>query len=86
MAGLLPLETSFAARQLHLGYRQLTSQAGPFPKLLRGHEFHYATVTRESSGDTLFDATTANGTSLPPMGLRRGKVMGSFAHIISVAP
>ncbi len=86
MAGLLPLETSFAQRKLHLGYRQLTSLGGPFPAKLRGHEFHYASIVSEGGGDRLFEAATANGTILPAMGLRRGNVMGSFAHIISVAP
>jgi cobyrinic acid a,c-diamide synthase len=85
MAGLLPLETSFAQRKLHLGYRQLTTLSGPLPARLRGHEFHYATVTKEGAGEPLFEAQTANGTQLPAMGRRRGKVMGSFAHIISVA-
>ncbi len=86
MAGLLPLETSFAARKLHLGYRQLTSLTKHFPTNLRGHEFHYATIINEGEGDRLFAATSANGTLLPSMGLKRGNVMGSFAHIISVAP
>jgi cobyrinic acid a,c-diamide synthase len=86
MARLLPLVTSFASRKLQLGYRQLTSLSGPFPKHLRGHEFHYATIVSEGDGDRLFDAKTANGTALPAMGLRRGNVMGSFAHIIGVAP
>jgi cobyrinic acid a,c-diamide synthase len=86
MAGLLPLETSFATRKLQLGYRQLTSLRGPFPSHMRGHEFHFATVVREGDGERLFEASTANGTALPAMGLARGKVMGSFAHIISVAP
>jgi cobyrinic acid a,c-diamide synthase len=86
MAGLLPLATSFATRKLHLGYRQLTSLGGPFPKHLRGHEFHYATIVSEDDGDRLFEASTANGTALSAMGLRRGHVMGSFAHIIGVAP
>lgn len=86
MAGLLPLHTSFATRKLHLGYRQLKALAGPFPASLRGHEFHYASVVSEGAADRLFEAQTANGTALPAMGLRRGNVMGSFAHIISVAP
>jgi cobyrinic acid a,c-diamide synthase len=86
MAGLLPLETSFQKRKLHLGYRQLTSHDPHLPKLLRGHEFHYATVLQEGSLPRLFDATTAANVDLPAMGLRKGKVMGSFAHIISVAP
>jgi cobyrinic acid a,c-diamide synthase len=86
MAGLLPLDTSFAKPRLHLGYRQLTTRTGPFPKALRGHEFHYASIVSEGEGDRLFDASSANGTTLPAMGLRRGNAMGSFAHIISVAP
>jgi cobyrinic acid a,c-diamide synthase len=86
MAALLPLKTSFATRKLHLGYRQLTSLSGPFPKHLRGHEFHYATIVSEGEADRLFEAQTANGIALPAMGLRRGIVMGSFAHIISATP
>jgi cobyrinic acid a,c-diamide synthase len=86
MAGLLPLETSFAQRKLHLGYRQLTSLSSALPKYVRGHEFHYASIIKEGDGDRLFEATTANGTTLPAMGLRRGNVMGSFAHMISLAP
>lgn len=86
MAGLLPLHTSFATRKLHLGYRQLTSLGGPFPTHLRGHEFHYASIVSEGDADRLFEAQTASGVALPAMGLRRGNIMGSFAHIISAAP
>jgi len=39
--GLLGLETSFAERRLHLGYRRARPAAEEF---LFGHEFHYATV------------------------------------------
>ena len=45
MAGLLPLGTSFAKRQLQLGYRRLTPKAGtPFGTSMRGHEFHFSTI------------------------------------------
>lgn len=84
MAGLLDLETSFATRKLHLGYRQLHADHGPFAGDWRGHEFHYATTTR-AVGDPLFTARDAAGTALPPMGLRRGRVCGSFAHVIDRA-
>lgn len=86
MAGLLPLETSFASRKLHLGYRQLETRSGPLPTRLRGHEFHYATILREGEADRLFKAATASGEALPAMGLVRGNVMGSFAHVIAPAP
>ncbi|MBU0780367.1 MAG: cobyrinate a,c-diamide synthase [Alphaproteobacteria bacterium] len=84
MAGLLRLDTSFAARKLHLGYRQLHAMHGPFAGAWRGHEFHYATTSR-AAGDPLFTAQDAAGDALPPMGLRLGRVAGSFAHIIDGA-
>ena len=84
MAGLLRLETSFANRRLHLGYRDLIPLGGPFQTPLKAHEFHYAT-TLKTAGATLFDAKTAEGTDLPPMGLRSGRVSGSFAHVIDAA-
>ncbi|MBC8038891.1 MAG: cobyrinate a,c-diamide synthase [Rhizobiales bacterium] len=87
MAGLLPLTTSFAKAKLHLGYRQLAALGGtPWTKPLRGHEFHYSTIASEGKADRLFTAADASGTTLPPMGLRRGLVMGSYAHVISEAP
>lgn len=81
MLGLLPLETSFKKRALHLGYRSLTPLGGPFASPLAAHEFHYATTVK-AEGPALFDATDAEGTRLKPMGLRHGRICGSFAHII----
>ncbi|MCR8725153.1 cobyrinate a,c-diamide synthase [Frigidibacter sp. ROC022] len=81
MLGLLGLETSFAARRLHLGYRRLHAEAGPFAGNWVGHEFHYAT-TLKAEGAALFSARDAEGTALAPMGLRAGRVSGSFAHLI----
>ena len=84
MAGLLGLETSFAARKLHLGYRHLTSLGGIFDGRLTGHEFHYAT-TLAAKGAPLYAACNAEGEELAPMGLRDGFVSGSFAHVIDRA-
>ena len=84
MAGLLALETSFAQRKLHLGYRDLEAAAGPFAGPWKGHEFHYATTLR-ADGDPLFEARDAEGNQLPHMGLVNGRVSGSFAHIIDRA-
>lgn len=86
MAGLLPLETSFAARKLHLGYRALelidSNPLGDRGARIRGHEFHYATITREGAGEPLFQASDASGSSLGPQGRRAGTVFGSFMHLI----
>jgi cobyrinic acid a,c-diamide synthase len=84
MAGLLPLSTSFARRKLHLGYRMLKSDGAlPFPRALKGHEFHYSTVESRGEATPLFSAADAQGHALGPMGLRKGRVMGSYAHIIA---
>lgn len=84
MAGLLPLDTSFARRRLHLGYRVVSAATGPFAGRWAAHEFHYASTLR-ADGPPLFTAVDAEGTALPPMGLRRGNACGSFAHLIDVA-
>ncbi|WP_040645006.1 cobyrinate a,c-diamide synthase [Rubellimicrobium thermophilum] len=81
MAGLLPLSTSFARRRLHLGYRIVETGAPPFAGRWAAHEFHYATVQREE-GRPLFRAWDAEGRPVGPMGLRQGRVCGSFAHLI----
>lgn len=87
MLGLLSLKTSFLHRQLHLGYRLLTPIGTlPWDAPLAAHEFHFARVVSEGDGDPLFEAEGADGTSLGPIGLRRGRTMGSFAHVIDTAP
>jgi cobyrinic acid a,c-diamide synthase len=86
MAGLLPVTTSFAAPKLHLGYRQLVPINAPWNMALRGHEFHYSNVISHGSADPLFHAKDAAGKDLGNIGMRRGKVMGSYAHLIAVAP
>ena len=86
MAGLLPLESSFAEPQLHLGYREAALlAAGPLGAggtSFRGHEFHYATVLDEGEGEVLFHCRDALGRSLGEVGRRRGKIAGSFIHLI----
>jgi len=84
MAGLLNLQTSFAERKLHLGYRHLTATTGPFPGHYHGHEFHYAT-TIAAEGTPLFVTRDATGAQCGDQGLIYGKVSGSFAHIIDSA-
>ena len=84
MSGLLPLATSFAERRLHLGYRTVQAACGPFAGRWTAHEFHYATILREE-GEPLFRAWDAEGAALGAMGLRKGRVSGSFAHLIDRA-
>ncbi|NMM45062.1 cobyrinate a,c-diamide synthase [Rhodospirillaceae bacterium KN72] len=86
MAGLLPLETSFAERRLHLGYRRavLRADLGPWAKGMRlvAHEFHYSTAPKEDTDAPLFSARDAMGIDLGSLGMVRGRVGGSYLHII----
>jgi cobyrinic acid a,c-diamide synthase len=88
MLGLLGLETDFAQRHLHLGYRTATLLA-PIPghaagRVLRGHEFHYASVVAQPD-PPLADISDAAGVPTAETGGRRGRVTGSFFHMIDVA-
>ena len=82
MLGLLPLETSFQQRKLHLGYRQLTPLSHHFNAPVMAHEFHYAS-TLKADGPALFAAKDADHADLGEMGLHLGRTCGSFAHIIA---
>jgi cobyrinic acid a,c-diamide synthase len=83
MLGALPLVTSFAERKRHLGYRRLRPMPGLFWNMeLSAHEFHYASTVSEGEADRVFSARDALGGTLEPAGLMRGKVAGSFMHVI----
>lgn len=82
MLGLLGLETSFAERRLHLGYRRASDEAG---RETFGHEFHYATVV--ANPDAPFaDIRDIAGTIAGDQGARRGNVTGTFFHLIDIGP
>lgn len=86
MLGLLPLETSFVKRRLHLGYRKLKPLVGvPWQMELRGHQFHYASIEREEGAERLFQVSDAIDDDLGLAGLRVGSVSGSFMHVIDFA-
>lgn len=84
MTGLLRLETSFAKRKLHLGYRKLSANGFAFGDTLMAHEFHYTSAISELGG-TLFEASDAMGAALGSSGLRSQNTMGSYMHVIDRA-
>ena len=86
MAGLLRLETSFAQRRLHLGYRRARlcgdCALGMAGTEILGHEFHYArTVT--IGDEALVDCRDAAGNTVSEAGAQRGSVSGTFFHAIA---
>ncbi len=89
MLGLLDLTTSFATRRLTLGYREARlvddNVLGAGGTVLRGHEFHYATISGPGTDAPLAEVTDAYGSAPKPSGSRRGNVSGSFFHLIAPA-
>jgi cobyrinic acid a,c-diamide synthase len=89
MTGLLGHATSFAQRQLQLGYRQARlladSPIGSAGSAVRGHEFHYATLISSGDDAPLIDLTDGQGRALGSCGGRRGRVSGTFFHAIAQA-
>jgi cobyrinic acid a,c-diamide synthase len=88
MLGLLGLVTSFERRKMHLGYRLATLLA-PMPgqgagSLLRGHEFHYSTIL-DQPDPPLAQVLDAEGNEVAESGSHRGRVTGSYFHLIAEA-
>lgn len=86
MAGLLGLVTSYEKRKMHLGYRRAELVAG-MPgfgpgAVLRGHEFHYSTILDQPDAG-LARVTDAEGAEVVETGSVRGRVSGTFFHLIA---
>jgi cobyrinic acid a,c-diamide synthase len=87
MTGLLGHSTSFAKRKLNLGYREARVRAdspiGLARTIVRGHEFHYATLMAAGSDEALVELADAQGRDVGTAGGRRGHVTGTFFHAIA---
>jgi len=89
MTGLLGHATSFAQRRLHLGYRTARllcdSVLGATGAIVRGHEFHYASLRSAGDDAPLAELADAEDRPLGKAGGRRGRVTGTFFHAITTA-
>jgi cobyrinic acid a,c-diamide synthase len=89
MVGLLGVETSFEKRRMTLGYREacIASKCalGGVGSVLRGHEFHYATIVASGTDDPFAYVRDVYGAPEASSGSRRGWVTGSFFHVIAEA-
>ncbi|WP_072394789.1 cobyrinate a,c-diamide synthase [Hyphomicrobium sp. CS1GBMeth3] len=87
MVGLLPAETSFRTRKLHLGYRRATLRSdcllGRKGAQIYGHEFHYATLLSDD-GEPLLELADASRARVAA-GSRVGSATGSFFHLLSAS-
>jgi cobyrinic acid a,c-diamide synthase len=89
MTGLLGHATSFARRELHLGYRTARLLAdgvlGGGGTLVRGHEFHYASLTLAGDDEPFAEIADSAGRAAEKIGGRRGRITGTFFHAIAAA-
>ena len=76
MAGLLPGHAKMNRRLTSLGYRECQGRWGR----VRGHEFHYSSLTEAPAGPALWQAVGRDGTEKPAGGVR-GHVFGSYVHV-----
>lgn len=87
MLGLLSHQTSFAHRRMNLGYRRIELRQkgvlGQAGDVVRGHEFHYATVIDQGTDEPLASIFDGAGKALGASGGSRGHVSGSFFHAIA---
>ena len=89
MTGLLGHATSFAKPKLHLGYREARLLAdtviGAKGAIVRGHEFHYASLQSGGGDEPFAEIFDSAGRPLGPDGGRRGRVTGTFFHAMVTA-
>ena len=89
MTGLLGHWTSFAKRKLHLGYRTArllsAGMLGGSGTLIRGHEFHYASLMSAGDDEPFAEIAAGAGKAPEKTGGRRGRVTGTFFHAIAAA-
>ncbi len=87
MTGLLSHSTSFAKRKMNLGYRQARllndGPLGAAGQMIRGHEFHYASVIDKGTDEAFAEIADGTGTPIGLSGGRRGLVTGTFFHAIA---
>ncbi|MCJ8509773.1 cobyrinate a,c-diamide synthase [Rhizobium lemnae] len=87
MTALLSHSTSFAKRKMNLGYRQVRllgdGPLGSAGDILRGHEFHYASVIDPGRDEPFAEIADGTGQPLGLSGGRRGHVSGTFFHAIA---
>ncbi|HXW71333.1 MAG TPA: cobyrinate a,c-diamide synthase [Methylocella sp.] len=87
MARLLGVSFSFAKRKLQLGYREarltVSHPLGEADAILRGHEFHYATIEKNDPNEQPFALVHDAHGEVQASGSRRGNVSGSFFHFIA---
>jgi cobyrinic acid a,c-diamide synthase len=77
MAGVLPCTTSMVTAKLTLGYRSVVWNN----LTIKGHEFHYSSLTNHGLTPAPAAITNAKGVGVPAPLYRQGNVWASYVHL-----
>ena len=86
MTGCLPFATRMLGRLKALGYREISqvraTVLGPAGQVMRGHEFHYSTITDEAlDGSGVYRMTDRAGMDKTAEGFVVNQTLGSYVHL-----
>jgi cobyrinic acid a,c-diamide synthase len=86
MAGCFDIDVAMSTRLRSLGYREVTltrdTVIGGKGDRIRGHEFHYSSVTTDNeSCDHVFEVTTRAGQDVQVTGYWKYQTLGSYMHV-----
>lgn len=86
MAGCFDLDVAMSARLRSLGYREVTltrdTVIGAGGDRVRGHEFHYSSVTADhETCDRVFEVTSRAGQDVQVTGYQKFQTLGSYLHV-----
>lgn len=85
MAGIIPAGVQMQAKRAALGYREARAVEDSFllkkGEVIRGHEFHYSTMTYQEEGDIPYAYETKGLRGMKQEGYARGNVVAGYTHV-----
>ncbi len=85
MAGVFPMQSTMGKNFSALGYREVVTREdfflGPAWTMLRGHEFHYSTVSFSEEMQSLYKVRERSGWSAVRAGHYKNNTLGSYIHV-----
>ncbi|WFR64089.1 cobyrinate a,c-diamide synthase [Paenibacillus amylolyticus] len=85
MAGIIPAQVQMQKKRAALGYREASSVQDSFllkkGEVLRGHEFHYSTMTYRDEGTIPYAYETKGLRGLKQEGYAAGNIVAGYTHV-----
>ncbi|WP_310137906.1 cobyrinate a,c-diamide synthase [Paenibacillus amylolyticus] len=85
MAGIVPAHVQMQTKRAALGYREASAVQDSFllekGDILRGHEFHYSTMTYRETDTIPYAYETKGMRGLKPEGYNSGHILAGYTHV-----